>query len=116
MNISVTAHAVLRFLERRYEIDVEALRAEARGGAFITDGELVAWLRETERFPIAMIQAGIREAVAAPVAAGAHEVPYDGLTLCLIGHCVTTVLGQGMRPKRKRNRPLRRLEQYEASE
>jgi len=116
MNISVTAHAVLRFLERRYEIDVDALRAEARGGAFITDGELVAWMRETGRLPIAMIQAGIREAVAAPAAAGAREVPYDGLTLCMIGNCVTTVLGQGMRPKRKRNRPLRRIEPCEVAE
>jgi hypothetical protein len=103
----VTAHAVVRYLERALEFDVEALRTES-GLHRHDDMSFVAWLEIAMGFPISAIRRQIADYVAPALGMGIHRLPFDGVVLCLTGETVTTVLpADGMKRSRIRRRAPR---------
>lgn len=100
----ITAHAVVRYLERALEFDVEALRAES-GLHRDDDVGFVAWLGAVKGFPIDGIRRQIADYVAPVLGMGVHRLPFDGVVLCLEGAVVKTVLpADGMKRVRSRRR------------
>lgn len=99
----ITAHAVVRYLERALEFDIAALRAES-GLPKDDDVSLVAWLSEVKKYPIVAIRRHLADYVAPVLGMGINRLPFDGVVLCIQRDSVVTVLTAAMKPYRTRRR------------
>lgn len=90
----VTAHAIIRYLERKWSIDVDAIRKEmiAEGLAHVRndDGRFICEL-ERRGFDCGVFRREIYAICRAAVAAGAMYLRRDGLTFVFDGGYVVTV-------------------------
>ena len=95
MSEIVTAHAIIRYLERKWSIDIETLRKEMIAEGFThvrnDDGRFICEL-ERRGFDCGVFRREIYAICRSAVAAGAMYLRRDGLTFVFDGGYVVTVL------------------------
>lgn len=106
--ITVTSHALVRWMERRLAVDIEAIRssrlAELRhtlgqdAPRAIGDADVIEFI-ESVGFRLDSMRARIRALAEPAIAAGASCVIFPAGVLVLDGSTVVTVLAPGMRPR-----------------
>jgi hypothetical protein len=92
----VSAHALVRWLERVKRVDIEAVRARmiTAGIPQPVDGGIITFLQDAKEIDRAAIEAEIlTEITRTGIELGACGIRRAGLRLVLRGSCVVTVLG-----------------------
>jgi len=91
----ITAHAVIRWLERVETVDTQALRLAAkRAGIRVDhDGQLLAYIEDNTNIDVARVKAALADPrVLAALAMGAKSVRIGTMVAILRGGCVASVV------------------------
>lgn len=101
----VTAHAIVRWLERVMKVHVAALRLAAKraGIKAMVDGALLQFIQDNTDVDVAAVKARLGSGeVRMAIALGARSYPMAGAVLVIKGGCVVTVkpASRSARPQR----------------